>query len=381
MDLVSFVVLEARSLEFGRLCAPSRSPEERALVWYGLPPPAVADESGLARIAVQGVCDGRRVYVETVPNGLRLSALPLPEDLAPYVVGHVLQALAALHRSQQVHGNVTPEDVWLGLDGSVRLSGRGRQGAVPQHDLLAAASLLQSERTVPGRDCEEAAHEVLSQSEDGDAERLGALVSEHKTDVDVSGEEWLIINLDDHTLDGGFDEISPDLGPDEGHDGIMDRWSVNSTTDVTTTGSGGNTTEMTDNGRGNALSLELWSRLAAPPQPASASRFNAVKGQSSRGIRGLLAEEVPDVLPAPVEARLGSIVVTDTDTGTSVTSTGHFGSALAEPEYIRDTRGDPDQTVRSAAPVEPVPGVPVWQLVIAALIGGLAVFSLMRALG
>lgn len=317
MNVVILHVLSRhKSHDYGTMwvAAPGLSPDERVIVWEGLPPLPVPDLQGVPPVVLVGELDGRRAYVERVPNGVWMSAHAPPSELLPYVVHRVLEALAGLHRARQVHGALGTDRVWLGEDGEVVLIGRGRRGGIAGLDMVAAVSLLpgDAEETLPGEDAAQAAQEIARRVQGGDRARLAAWVRE-RLPARPAVAEQIVLTVGDDASDSA-DEVVPDLGPDTGSDsgegGILDRWAVTTATGRTPE----HTPEVTD-GRGTSqqrLALTLWSKLSAPPEhPPDPERFRAIEGVASRGLRALLADEPPDALPLPLVAHIGAFAASD----------------------------------------------------------------------
>lgn len=274
----------------GLLVAPAGAPGERLLVWEGLIPVPLAEHPSVASVVFTADLDGRRVYAERVPRGVRLDDVDLPPGVQELVVVRLLEGVAHLHRHRLLHGNVTKAHVFLGVHGEVVLGGRGRKGGIPALDLVAAVGMLPGpgEETLPGESAELAAAELSRRVPPDALGRLAALVeSRIATHVPLAR-----ITLGT-SLAEGTDEVVPDLGPDHSDHGILDRWGT-----TTATGSTGETTPAarTDAGAGPAIDQkeELWSRVArvvATPMDAGPDL--------PRVVRELLASEATVVLGMP----------------------------------------------------------------------------------
>ena len=312
-DVLNVVILHVfhtePSHDFGdlQLGAPALSPEERVAVWRGLPPKPVEHE-GIAPVVLAGDIDGHWAYAERVPDGVRMSAEALPDELRRFVVAKVLDAVVALHAAGQVHGAVGPDRVILGRDGEVVLFGRGRRGGIPSMDSASAMSMLAEdgeEQTLPGDDAVDAAARLAADCRDDDPERLAEWVRAHLGGP-PSGVDQVLLSVG-ALPDDGMDEVVPDLGPEMDGHGILDRWSV-----TTASGLMEATDEVTHgDGSGNkALATSLWTRLAAPRQHEPPDgRFAHLDGTASRGLRALLADEAPEPLPVPLSGELRTFVV------------------------------------------------------------------------
>jgi len=296
-----------------RLARPALSPDERLVVWEGLPPLPGPEEACLAPVVLTGEVQGRRAYAERVPRGLRLSEVALPRELSPWVVSRVFQALLALRRAHQVHGAIGPDRVVLGVEGEVVLFGRGRRGGIQALDTIAASALLpeadpidrDEEETLPGEQAALLALQLAEQCRAGDRERLAAWVA-GQLGTDEPTEQLLF----DVTapVDQGADEVVPDIGPDSAGGGLLDPW-------ASTTGSASEQTAEVTDGGGSAerLALSLGSRLAAPSAPPPPpGRFDAVQGIASRGVRQLVSSEPPPRLPAPLDGAVTGLLDTAT---------------------------------------------------------------------
>lgn len=278
-----------------RLARPASAPQERVLLWEGLPPGPAPDHLSLATVVLRGELRGRGAYAEAVPSGLRWSQQPPPDALRPYVVWRILEALVVLHQAHQVHGSVGPDRVVLGPEGEVVLVGRGRASAMARMDVLGAMGLLTDpEDTLPSESVASLAKELGERcSPQRDREALASWV---RAVVPAGPPE--ILGTVSLTLapevDQGADEILPDLGTDTGGDGLLERWRA--TTGITP---GETTAEVTDGGQRSAPdALALWSLLAASSeQRPPPHRFDAIQGMPSRGIQRLVATEHPASLP------------------------------------------------------------------------------------
>ncbi|MBW1877519.1 MAG: hypothetical protein JRJ84_04075 [Deltaproteobacteria bacterium] len=285
-----------------QLAAPGLSPGERMVLWHGLPPVPIPDHQNIAPVVLEGDLDGRQVYAERVPRGVRLSGHTPPPELLPYVVSMALAGLHALHDAHQVHGGVGPDRLMLGVDGEVVLIGRGRQGGVRGLDLISAFSLLPGgqESTVLDADAGELSAELAERVDPEDPERLALWVRGVLPGRRVVEQALLTIGEQDDAVD----EIVPDLGPDRGERGLLDRWSV-------TTASGLSGDQTDEEGRTQpSIGLTLWKLLSPdPPRPSPTNRFDGVQDVPSRGIRTLLAEEPPDILPLTLAADVAPFVI------------------------------------------------------------------------
>ncbi len=274
----------------GLLVAPAGAPFERLLVWEGLIPVPLPEHRSVATVVFAADLDGRRVYAERVPRGVRLDEVDLPPGVQELVVVGILEGVAHLHRQRLLHGNVTKAHVHLGVRGEVVLAGRGRKGGIPALDLVAAVGMLPGpgEETLPGESAELAAAELSRRVPPDAVGRLAALVEGHlATHVPLAR-----IQLGTSVAEG-TDEVVPDLGPDHSDHGILDRWGT-----TTATGSTGETTPAarTDAGASPAIDLseELWSlvaRVVATPMDAGPD--------VAWGVREMLASEATVVLGMP----------------------------------------------------------------------------------
>lgn len=274
----------------GLLVAPAGAPLERLLVWEGLIPVPLPDHASVATVVFAADLDGRRVYAERVPRGVRLDDVDLPPGVQELVVVRILEGVAHLHRQRLLHGNVTKAHVYLGSRGEVVLAGRGRKGGIPALDLVAAVGMLPGpgEETLPGESAELAAAELSRRVPPDAVGRLAALVeSQLPAHVPLAR-----ITLGTSVAEG-TDEVVPDLGPDSSDHGILDRWGT-----TTATGSTGETTPAarTDAGASPAVdqSEELWSRVAR----VAATPMDPVP-DLARVVRELLAGEATVVLGMP----------------------------------------------------------------------------------
>jgi hypothetical protein len=303
VNIVIFHVLRREpAADFGvwRLAKPGLSPDERVVVWEGLPPAAVADHPSLAPVVLSGDLDGQQVYAEKVPMGVRLSERSLPLELLSYVTVQVLDAVSVLHANKQTHGNVSPHHVMLGTEGEVVLFGRARRGGMAAIDFVAAISLMtsSSDETLPGENAIQASIELGRRVGKDDKARLGEWVKAQLADGEVL--EQVVISV------GGAesaDEVVPYLGPDtppEGSGGILDHWTTESTPEVTADGG----TQQ------QRLEISLWTRLSAAPTVPQ-GRFVAVDGTPSRGIRALIADEAPDIVPTPLVGAVNALILQD----------------------------------------------------------------------
>lgn len=314
----NFVVLHVLRREptpdHGRLtlAMPGLAHDDRVVLWDGLAPLPVPDHPNIAPIVLSGDLDGRRAYAERVPNGLRLDEIDLPPQFAELIVVRVLEGLAHLQRHRQVHGTVAADRVVIGPDGTIVLFGRGRRGGIAGLDLVAGVSLLPGpgEETLPGESAELAAQELSRRVPPGAAAALAEWVRARIPPRPASTEQAVLAV---GAAAEGTDEVVPDLGPDTGDSGLLDRWSI-----TTSSGSTGETTPAAHGDHDPPtpnLSDELWARVAlfatrSPPD----DRFAAVAGQPSRGVRAVLGDEWPDVMPSPLVgdvARLGPVHAID----------------------------------------------------------------------
>ena len=205
----------------------------------------------------------------------------------------------------QIHGEVGPERIFLGSDGGVVLTGRGRRGGLVAMDVVSALSILHGEEdTLPAAGALGIAEELAAESPADATEQLAAWVRQH---LPPSPEPGPPLALTVSLPDGGMDEVVPDLGPDVDGSGILDRWSV--TTGNTAANEPTETTAELGAARTpQQLAIGLWSRLAAPRANPSPSRFDATTREASRGVRALLADEPPDVLPVPLEIAKATVI-------------------------------------------------------------------------
>lgn len=334
--MTNFVVLHVIRREptpdHGRLtlAMPGPAHGDRVILWEGLAPLPVPEHPNIAPIVLSGDLDGRRAYAERVPNGLRLDEIDLPAEFAELVVVRVLEGLAHLQRHRQVHGTVAADRVIIGPDGTIVLFGRGRRGGIAGLDLVAGVSLLPGpgEETLPGESAELAAQELSRRVPPGAAAALAEWARARIPPPPQPIEQIVL------TVGGpaeGTDEVVPDLGPDTGDSGLLDRWSVttSSGTGETTPAAHGDHDPPTPN-----LADELWARVAlyadrSPPD----DRFAAVAGQPSRGLRAVLGDEWPDVLPAPLVgdvARLGPVHRMETGEDMPTVVRNQLAAALGE---------------------------------------------------
>jgi len=285
-----------------QLAAPGLSPTERMVLWHGLPPAPIPDHPNVAPVVLEGDLGGRQVYAERVPPGVRMSAHPPPPELLPYVVCKALAGLHALHDAQQVHGAVGPDRMVLGVDGEVVLIGRGRQGGVRSLDVIAAVSLLpeEHESTLLDAHAGGLSAELADRTGPEDRYTLALWVRSVLPERRVVEQTLLTIGEQDDAVD----EIVPDLGPDRGERGLLDRWSV-----TTATGMSGERTDESSRTQ-PTIGITLWKLLTTEPErPPPADRFDPVRGVPSRGIRALLAEEPPDILPLTLAADVEPFVI------------------------------------------------------------------------
>jgi hypothetical protein len=329
---------EAAGLGDIQLAAPGLSPRERMVLWHGLPPALIPEHPGVAPVVLEGDLDGRQVYAERVPTGVRMSVYTPPPELLPYVVTSALIGLHALHDARQVHGAVGPDRILLGAEGEVVLIGRGRQGGARGMDLVSALSLLPLEDDITVIDAErgDLTAELAERTRPDDRERLAQWVREVLPERRVV--EQVLLTIGDQ--DDAVDEIVPDLGPDRGGGGLLDRWSMTTAT--------GLSAERTDDQARTQPTIggTLWNRLSSEPDlPPPASRFDGVVDVPSRGIRTLLAEEAPDILPLTLGGDVAPFVI---------------GPPTMEdqPTVVRATPRMPKR--RSAAPVARPGTVPAW---------------------
>jgi hypothetical protein len=268
------------------IAAPGLAPEERVVVWYGLPPPDAPEHPGLAPVVLAGQIDHHMAYAERLTPGAMLPRLRLHASALAAVRAKVLEALGVLHAAGMVHGAIREDRVWVGTAGEVILFGRGRWGGTPEDDLASVRRLFPTEEP--------------PLSDAALARRVNARITEG-TVVPVI--EQLALTVGTET-DDAADEVVPDIGPDPGRDGILDRWAVNTSTSTGNSDVNEPTPEITADGRGPTARLhqEFWQNLANPlPSPPPADRFAAVEGQPSRALRALVADEAPEPLPGRVD--------------------------------------------------------------------------------
>lgn len=275
MNVVILHVHERRDVDGADwwIASPALAPDERVVVWRGLPPALGAESRGVAPVVLVGEVDGRLHYAERVPRGISWADAPdLPPEIAAWVSIRVLGAVLALHRGGYVHGAVSSERVMLGEDGAVVLFGAGRRGATQAADLAAVPPPIGD----PAADA---------------PARLAAWVRERL--LPPQGADMIAMVVRPET---GSDEVVPDLGPDHAA-GILDRWAVTTAT--------GRAEELTPAAMGltafsaaDRFEIDTWARLAAPLPPGRADRFDGVGAAAARSIRALLADEAPESLPA-----------------------------------------------------------------------------------
>jgi hypothetical protein len=99
------------------------------------PPRELTDHVGLAR-SLPGEPTGERPFLAYAPpEGESLRALvqrekALPSRKALPIAEQLLEALAHVHGKRAYHGRITPESIWIGKDGSVKLHGLGLGPAI-----------------------------------------------------------------------------------------------------------------------------------------------------------------------------------------------------------------------------------------------------------
>jgi hypothetical protein len=287
-----------------RLASPGLAPDEHVVLWEGLAP-ADFDGGGIAPIVISGRIDDRWAYAERVPHGIRMSDAEVPDDLRPFVILCLLEALTGMHEQRQTHGAVGPDRVVLGVDGRVVLIGRSRRGGTATMDMVAALSMLTAgyEQTLPGESAEEAVIEIGARCRADDGERRAAWVAA-KLPARPTQIDQVLLTVGSQPEDAA-DEVVPDLGPDTDGEGILDRWAVTTSSRIDVTA------EVThgEGGGSHRLALSLWTALAAVPAAVPVARFADVEGVSSRALRGLLADEPPDPLPTPLPGRVLTFLV------------------------------------------------------------------------
>lgn len=268
------------------IAAPGLAPEERVVLWYGLPPPEAPEHPGLAPVVLAGQVDHRMAYMERLPPGGLLPRMRLPPGAIARVHDELLLAVRALHRAGLVHGAIREDRVWIGVNGEVILFGRGRWGGTPEDDIACV------ERVFPRTE------QPMS------AAALGQRVESRLSSGTVTPVlEQIALTIGLRSSEDAADEVVPDIGPDPGRDGILDRWGVNTSTSTGGSDHSEPTPEVTADGRGPTVRLhqDFWQNLANPAPVAPPERFAAVDGQPSRALRALVAEEPPEPLPGRIE--------------------------------------------------------------------------------
>jgi len=302
------------STDFGelRLAVPPGDEGGRLIVWDGIPPAPVRESPLIAPTVLQGDSDGRRVYAERVPRGMRLSEMDLPPALAPLVASRIVQAVAHLHATQAAHAMVHARRVLIGTDGRVVLFGRGRRPGTQDEDLASLLTVLRDLGLRPPDGSLEEMLEVLKSAigpEDGEA--LAALVA---TELPPTGTLVGQLTVRIGPSADSLDEVLPDIGSDPIHErGLFDPYTSASTTD-----DGERTAELHPDevpaSAEDPLALSLWTRLAAPRRDAgAASRFRAVAGEPSAALRALVLAEAPATLPASIGGVIAPFMLLDHD--------------------------------------------------------------------
>jgi hypothetical protein len=257
------------------IASPGVAPDDRVILWYGLPPAAIDDMPGIAPIVSAGHIDHRMAYAERVPPGVPMTRVALTPGAQATVATKVRAAIDTLHRQGLVHGSLRDDRIWLGVHGEVVIFGRGRRGMSPGDDLSAFEQLFSNNNADPD-------------------DTLAAIVRGAADPTPTPPAEMVALTIG---LADAADEVVPDIGPDRGHDGLLDRWGD------TSTGRGDTnepTPEITADGRGPTARLreQFWGDVSRLLQTAPApNRFADVDGQPSRAIRAILAEEHPDLVP------------------------------------------------------------------------------------
>ncbi len=339
------------------LACPESASADRLVLWPGEPPARVPDHASVAPIVLEGWLNGEVAYAEQLPPGVPAARGRLPTDLSAYVVARVLDALRFLHDLGESHGEVGPDRIALGLDGEVVLFGRGRHSGLPRVDRVACLSLLHGERehTLVNLDLDGLLAEVSAAAPEDGAQRLAAWVRAQQRDPGP-GPERVTFHLE---AGDAVDEIVPDLGPDRGEGGLLERWAV-------TTSPGRTPPDITEEVSSTApvMGITLWNRLSSPLPDAPPDRFAAVSGTPSRALRDLLAEDPPDPLPGPLVGPLPAFVLEGSQFDDQPTIVG----------APRVTESAPPLRPRAA----PEPGVPLWlQWVLAMTLGGLLMWGVM----
>ncbi len=270
------VVHREPSPDFGdmRVAVAPGNADERWVIWSGNPP-FPTDGLGLPTVVQVGEMDGRRVYAERVPAGLQLSFDAPPPELWPLVMMGIFEALVSLHHEKRVHGHLSSDRVWIGVDGSVWILGRGRRGGTAVLDVVAAFALAETdqEETFPGEDAERGLHFWSARADEALRDRLARWVSERVASRVDLVEQSLFTPGTEST-----DEVVPDWGPDTGTDGLLDHW----------TGTTGITSEATPDAREDAAharqtetlwrEVEGWANAALQPLPTVAvARLAAIQ--------------------------------------------------------------------------------------------------------
>lgn len=313
MNVVTLHILHAEpSADFGllRLATPALDPEARVVLWEGLPPSPPIEDPCLAPVVLQGDVGGQRVYAEQVPTMVRLADVDISPGIAGWVGQQLVSALLALHGAGRVHGSVDAHRVFLGTEGQVVLAGSGRQGGSEAHDLGALVQLLHGLGLpiTPSLSVREIARQLPLDTPDASllGQRVRARIGHRPP---VIGQVYVQVGPSPDSLD----EVVPDLGPDgTDGEGLLDRWSVRTSSSGELTYDPTGATERTDAGAGasSPLALTLWTRLAAPPEHTPPrDRFEGVMGEASRGLRALLLEEAPDSLPALLGGDVGPFLL------------------------------------------------------------------------
>ena len=282
MNVVILRVLERRDVDGVEwwLATPALAPEEHVVIWRGIAPPPMPDNSAVAPVVLVGEVDGRVGYAERVPRGILWSDADLPPGLASWVSFRLLSSLMAMHRAGVVHGSVGTDRVFLGEDGSVVTFGWGRRGSTQAADLAMVP--------IPTAD----------PPSDAPA-RLGEWVRAHLAAPSLTEDTVALVVRPD----SASDEVVPDIGPDASA-GILDRWSVNTATDrpeeltPAAVGAGALT-------GGDRFAVDTWAMLDRALPVGPAGRFLGVEAGAARAIRALLADEPPEILPGVRQQRVG----------------------------------------------------------------------------
>jgi hypothetical protein len=191
------------------------------LIRPGRAPAATRDGEGWSPVVATGVYEESPFYAEQVVRGLPASRVLLSGELVRFVARVVLIHLAEAHQRGRVHGAVSRSAIWLGLDGSVTLVGRGSGTMIA--DVLGAWALLGAgpEDTLPAHSASDLADMITP----GDFEvgRL-ELIAAVRASMPAQGVVTvpMVLNLSNSETD----EVVPDVGPDRSRDGILDRWAA-----------------------------------------------------------------------------------------------------------------------------------------------------------